>query len=219
MSNSAKQHPIKAIMNFRTLTADAVVTAAVNIAGTVYNNPKFAGASPQPVDQPTLKAATDALVAANAAAVDGGKKAVQEQKHLKEVVVKFLIQLAHWAEANCKEDMTTFLSSGFQAASATKPTAPPVTESIRKVILGAKSGELVVKLMRYPGAASYEVRWGQVSAGGGMPTAWTTLPLANVKTPATISGLTPGTTYLIQARAVTKAGYTDYGQPIAQMVI
>jgi hypothetical protein len=52
-----------------------------------------------------------------------------------------------------------------------------------------------------------------------MPTAWTTLPLANVRAPATISGLTPGTTYLIQARAVTKASYTDYGQPIAQMVI
>src|SRR5262249_18426055 len=105
MSNSAKQHPIRAIINFRTMTADAVVTAGVNIAGTVYNNPKFAGASPQPIDQPTLKAATDALVAANAAAVDGGKKAVQEQKHLKEVVVKFLTQLAHWAQANCKEDM------------------------------------------------------------------------------------------------------------------
>ena len=219
MSKSAKQHPIKAIINFRGVTADAVVTAAVNIAGTVYNNPKFAGASPQPVDQPTLKAATDALVAGNAAAVDGGKKAVQEQKHLKGVVVKFLTQLAHWAEANCKEDMTTFLSSGFQAASAKKPKAPPVTESIRKVVLGAKSGELVVKLMKYPGAASYEVRWGQVSAGGGMPTAWNSQPLANVKTPVTISGLTPGTTYLIEARAVTKAGYTDYGQPIAQTVI
>ena len=176
MSNSVKQHPIKAIINFRTLTADAVVTAAVNIGGTVYNNSKFAGASPQPVDQPTLKAATDALVAANAAAVDGGKKAVQEHKHLKELVVKFLTQLAHWAEANCKEDMTTFLSSGFQAALATKPKAPPVTESIRKLVLGAKSGELVVKLMRYPGAASYEVRWGQVSAGGGMPTAWNSQP-------------------------------------------
>jgi hypothetical protein len=43
--------------------------------------------------------------------------------------------------------------------------------------------------------------------------------LANVKTPATISGLTPGTVYIIQARAVTKAGYTDYGQPVTKMVI
>jgi len=92
MTNSTKQHAIKAITNFRTMTADAVVTASVNIQGTVYNNPNFAGAPPQPVDQPTLKAATDSLVAANAAAVDGGKKAIQQQKHQKEVVVKFLVQ-------------------------------------------------------------------------------------------------------------------------------
>ena len=143
MTNSTKQHPIKAITNFRTMKADVVVTASVNIQGTVYNNPKFAGALPQPVDQPTLKAATDSLVAANAAAVDGGKKAIQQQKHQKEVVVKFLVQLAHWAEANCKEDMTIFLTSGFQAAASTKSTTPPVSESIRKVVqLATKSAGL-----------------------------------------------------------------------------
>jgi hypothetical protein len=52
-----------------------------------------------------------------------------------------------------------------------------------------------------------------------MPAAWSSQPLASVKTPATISGLTPGTTYVIQARAVTKKGYTEYGQPIMQIVI
>jgi hypothetical protein len=158
MTDSTKQHPIKVITNFRGMKPEAVVTAAVNIAGTVYNNPKFAGSPPQPVDQPTLKAATDDLVAANAAAVDGGKKALQQQKYQKEIVVNFLIQLAHWAEADCKGDMTTFLSSGFQAASSTKSKTPPVSESIRKVVPGPNSGQLVVTLMRYPGAASYEIR-------------------------------------------------------------
>lgn len=32
-------------------------------------------------------------------------------------------------------------------------------------------------------------------------------------------GNTPGTTYVIQARAVIKTGYTDYGQPVLHMVI
>src|SRR5439155_16457552 len=104
MTNSTMQHPIKAIVNFRTLTPDAVVTTAANIKNMGYNNPNFAGAPAPPVDQATLKAAKDELV-------------------------------------------------------------------------------------------------------------------ANSKTAATISGLTPGTTYVIQARAVTKAGYTEYGQPILQMVI
>src|SRR5215831_14903445 len=140
MENSTKQHPIKAIIAFRGMTADAVVTAAVNVAGTVYNNPKFAGAPPQPVDQATLKAATDTLVAANAAAVDGGKRAVQQQKHQKEVVVKLLVQLAHWAEANCKDDMTIFLTTGFKAAASTRAQTPPVSDSIRKIVHGTNSG-------------------------------------------------------------------------------
>jgi hypothetical protein len=219
MANSTKQHPIKAITAFRGMAPDAVVTAAVNITGTVYNNAKFAGAPPQPVDQATLKAATDTLVTANAAAVDGGKKAIQQQKHDKEVVVNFLIQLAHWAEANCQGDMTTFLSSGFQAAASSKPKVPPVSETIRKIVQGTNSGQLLVTLMKFPGAASYEVRWAQAPAGGGTSAVWNSQPLANVRTPATISGLTPGTTYVIQARAVTKAGYTDYGQPVNQMVL
>jgi hypothetical protein len=218
MTNSTKQHPIKAITNFRTMTADVVVTTAANIENAAYNNPAFAGAPPQPVDQPTLKAATDALVAANAAAVDGGKRAVEQQKHQKEIVVKLLVQLAHWAEANCKDDMTTFLTSGFQAAASTKAKTTPLSETIRKVVQG-NSGQLLVTLMKYPGAASYEVRWGGAPAGGGVPTAWSSQPLPNVKTPATISGLTPGTTYVIQARAVIKTGYTDYGQPVLHMVI
>jgi hypothetical protein len=59
---------------------------------------------------------------------------------------------------------------------------------------------------------------GAVPAGGGAPSAWSSLPLAGVKTPATISGLTPATACAIQARAVTKAGYSDYGQPIVKIV-
>jgi len=51
-----------------------------------------------------------------------------------------------------------------------------------------------------------------------MPATWSSQPLAKVRT-VTISGLTPGITYVIQARAVTQTGYTDYGQPIMQMVI
>jgi hypothetical protein len=49
----------------------------------------------------------------------------------------------------------------------------------------------LVTLVKYPGAASYEIRWAPVPAGGGAPSAWTTLPLAGVRTPATIYGLTP----------------------------
>src|SRR5581483_7766702 len=124
---TTKVHLIKAVMNFRRLTSDVVFTTANGVAAAVYNNSNLAGAPAPPVDQPTLQAANNALAAANSAAVNGGKKELEQQKKAKEVVVKILVQLAHWAEANCKDDMTTFLSTGFQAASTAKAKTPPVS--------------------------------------------------------------------------------------------
>ena len=68
--------------------------------------------------QQHLKSAIDALAAANAAALDGGKKALAQKAHAKEIVMKLLEQLAVYVQANCKDDMTIFLSSGFTAVSS-----------------------------------------------------------------------------------------------------
>ena len=117
-----KQRPIKAVINFRAHAPAAVVTDATNIGTALFANiDKFKDAPPPPVDQATLKKETDTLVAVNAAAANGGKKELAQQKHQKEVVVKLIIQLAHWVEANCKDDMTIFLSTGLQAAASTSP--------------------------------------------------------------------------------------------------
>ena len=78
------------------------------------NLDKFKDAPAPPIDQATLKKETDTLVSVNAAAENGGKKELAQQKHQKEVVVKLIILLAHWVEANCKDDMTIFLSTGLQ---------------------------------------------------------------------------------------------------------
>src|SRR5579862_3603706 len=133
--STKKQVPIKAVLNFRKMLADSVLSTSNAIYTAMYNNPNYtAPAAPDlPFDLATLKTANDALAAANSAALDGGKKAVAQQKHQKEVVIKLLVQLGHYVEANCKDDMTIFLSSGFTAASSTKNTTPPVSESFKKI--------------------------------------------------------------------------------------
>jgi hypothetical protein len=60
-----------------------------------------------------------------AAALDGGKKAIAEREHQKELVIKSLRQLGRYAEENCRDDMTTFLKSGFHAASTIRTPAQP----------------------------------------------------------------------------------------------
>src|SRR5205823_12533462 len=177
MSITTKQSPIKAVTNFRRLPAESVVTTSTVVQDHMKDNSNFSGAPAPPVDMPALKAATDLLAAKIAAAADGGKTAIAEKNHQKEVVAKLLVQLAHYVEANCKDDMTIFLSSGFTPAASTKKTTPPVSESIRKVDPGVNSGDIQVTLMKFPGAASYDVRWAAVGAGG-VPGEWTTKPAA-----------------------------------------
>ena len=220
--STTKQHPIKAVLDLRKLTAEVVLSTSTHIFTEIYNNPNFTPpqAPAAPVDQATLKSANDALASAIGAAVDGGKKAIAQKKAQREVVVKLLTQLAHYAEANCKDDMTIFVSSGFTAKSSIRNTTPPVSESIKKIAPGPDSGQILLSLMNTPGAASYEIRWAPVGDAG-VPGAWTSQAIGKIiKSPTTISGLRPGTTYAFQARAVKKAGgYSDWGDSVTRMVV
>ena len=219
--STKKQHPIKAQLNFRKLTPEVLLSTSTHIFTEIYNDTHYTPpqAPAPPVDAATLKSANDSLAAAIAGAVDGGKKAIAQRKAQKEVVVKLLTQLGHYAEANCKEDMTIFLSSGFTAKSSTRTNTPPASESIRKIEPGPNSGQTLVSLMTYPAAAGYEVRSAPVAAGG-VPGTWTIQAIGKIiKSPSLISGLTPATTYVFQARAMKKnGGYSDWSDSVTRVV-
>ena len=116
-----KTKPIKASVGFK--DAGAVVARANAVLGGIFTA-KDDYAVP-PIAEATLKVQTDALSAAMAAALDGGKKAIAERNHEKEVVIKSLRLLGHYAQENCKDDMTTFLKNGFQAVTITRTAVQP----------------------------------------------------------------------------------------------
>jgi hypothetical protein len=91
-----------------------------------------------------------------------------------------------------------------------------LSESIRSVKVGPNSGQAQVKLVAIPGAGSYELRWAPVPAGG-VPSQWTIQPITNVRSAKVVTGLTPGTTYVFQARAVIQSAYTDWSDSVTQM--
>jgi hypothetical protein len=114
--------------------------------------------------------------------------------------------------------MATFLLSGFQAVSTSRNIASPKSKSIRKVVPGANSGQAELTLMSHRGATSYGVQWAAVPPGGA-PGPWMSRAVAGIRPATTISGLTPGTVYAFQARALTKAGFTDWSDSVTMMVV
>ena len=144
-----------------------------------------------PIDLAAYAAAIASYEDSLPAAMDGGKTAVEQKNKFRGEAIRMYTILGHYVEGHCNNDMATFVLSGFQPITLTRPPAPPASEAIRKVEPGANSGQIVVTPMRLPGAKSYEMRWAPVPPGG-VPTTWTNLLFTNVRPATIISGLMPG---------------------------
>jgi hypothetical protein len=206
--------PLKAVMPTVKLAPKDLLASATAIYAGTNGNPAFPN---PPVDMAQLKADIDNYSPAITAAADGGKKAIVERNRLAEALIKKLRKLGKYVEIMCNDDMKTFLSSGFDPAVIARATPQKLSDSIRSIKPGPISGEFLVAIASVSGAHAYEVRWGVSGAGGALPTTWTSQPAAKTKPPALITGLAPGTNYVIQVRALTKAGYTDWSDPVARI--
>ncbi len=115
--------------------------------------------------------------------------------------------------------MNIFLSSGLQPRSSARAAAQPLEQPMILSIDQGPTGQLLVSIKPVRKAKSYELRYGAVGAGGAAPAAWSTLMAPQAKTAVPINGLTPGTTYAVQARAYGQLGYTEYSDSATRMVI
>ena len=218
MTSTKKVTPIKASLAF----VKAAPADLYTFAGSVYSGMNGSAAYPNPpVDMPTFKTAIDTFDTLLTAALDGSKKALSQRNHQGEVLIKILRQLAHYVEAACKDDETTFTSSGFQAVAKVRTAIPPLSQSIRKITDGPNSGVLLVWLLAAAGALSYDLRWAPVAPGSSAPAApaWTSSLLASTHPPATVSNLTPGTVYQFEVRILSKTGWSDWGGNATRMAI
>jgi hypothetical protein len=171
-----------------------------------------------PIDLKTYGAAITAYEdVIPAATLDGGKNAVALKNKLRDAAIKMYVENAHYVESNCNDDMQTFLLSGFQPVVTIKaPPQPLAVPGITSVVPGPLPGQLKVKIKSVKKAASYELRYGAVPAGGGPPATFTQEPLASTK-PTIISGLTSGSNYTFQVRALGLLGHTDWSDPVTRM--
>jgi len=218
MTSKPRVAPIKASLAFVwAAPADLYV-----FAGSVYSGMNGNAAYPTPpVDMPTFKAEIDTFGTLLPAALDGSKKVLTRRNHQGGVLIKVLRQLAHYVEAACNDNVTTFTSSGFQAVSKVRTAVPPLSQSIRKITEGPNSGVLLVWLLSVAGALSYEVRWAPVATGSTATAApaWTSSLVASTHPPVTVSNLIPGTVYQFEVRVLSKTGWSDWAGNATRMAI
>jgi len=202
---------IKAKLGFHGVS-DSDVLKAGNTAydGLLKNNAAY---SNPPVPLPTFRQGLDSFSALIVDAEDGGKKSISAKNKQRAAVIKMCVLLGHYVEATCNDDLATFNTSGFTAASKTRTAPQPLAQAkFSWIDRGPNSGQAVVKVESQTGAIAYDVHYA-LEGTGGVLGPWTTVTLTGPRK-VTISGLTRAGTYKFQVRALGKLGYTDWSPPM-----
>jgi hypothetical protein len=175
-----------------------------------------------PVDLEDLKAQLDRFDGARAGSLDRSRKAFAELKSARKILTHSLDQLGHYVEAASKDDVATFISSGFELAGGGRASQDgcPVPRLLW-LRHGGKSGELLAAWTPlYRKAGHYELRWGAQSPNGGPPETWKSKKYIQGRRPARVDGLAPATIYVFQVRAFGNNGeYTDWSNSHSRMCI
>jgi hypothetical protein len=172
------------------------------------------------VDLNDLKSQLDRFDGAIAGSLNRGRKAFAELKDARKVLTHSLDHLGHYVEAVSKDDVATFISSGFELSGGGRASDDlcPIPQMLW-VRQGSNSGELLAAWTPlYRKAGHYELRWGVQGPNGEPPKTWKIDKHTQGRRPARIKGLTPATTYVFQVRAFGNNGeYTDWSNSASRM--
>ncbi len=196
---------IKAILGFHGVSDSDVLKAG----NTAYNGLLNNAAYPNPtVPMPAFRQGLDSFSALIVDAEDGGKRSISAKNKQRAAVIKMYESLGHYVEGACNDDLATFNTSGFTAASTTRTAPQPLAQAkFSWIDRGPNSGLAVVKVESQTGVIAYDVHYA-LEGTGGVLGSWTTVMTSSKK--VIVSGLTPAGTYQFQVRALGKLGYTDW---------
>ena len=152
--------------------------------------------------QALLKAFTDAI----AAQAQGGTLATSAKNDARAALIAALRQLAAYVQQSCNNDLTTLLSSGFEAVSTPGASVPLATPVITGITNGQLPGQLLIAVTALAHAKCYEVRYATIINQVVGP--WQSGGMFTNSRAMALGGLTAGTNYAIEVRAV--GGATGY---------
>lgn len=146
-----------------------------------------------------------------AAAAIGGPPDTANKNNSRQTLLGLLRQLAGYVQINCNNDMATLLSSGFLAMS-TNRAQTQLDQPIGLVIENGTTGQLVARVAPVKNTSLYE---GRIKAPTGD---WLPPVFTGDSQHVTFDGLTPGTIYTCQVRALGGlTGQSDWSDPSSHM--
>jgi hypothetical protein len=164
-----------------------------------------------PITIANLQAATDDFTTKLAASQTGGQADTAAKNNSRQALLGDLRQVATYVQLRCNNDLNLLLTSGFEAQS-TNRASTPLQKPEGLALKNFQAGTLVASVGPVKNTSMYEGR-----AKG--PTGdWLPSVFSGDSQHITFSGLTPGTTYTVQVRALGgSTGQSDWSDPSSHM--
>jgi hypothetical protein len=145
-----------------------------------------------------------------AATAQGGTLATSAKNDAWGVLTGSLRQLAAYVQSLAGNDLTLLLSSGFQPVSTNRAQSPLDKPVVLRLDNGM-TGQLIARLQPVTNARAYE---GQIKNGGN----WLPAGIFTQARRIELDGLTPGSTYTVQFRAIGgSTGQSDWSDPMSHI--
>jgi hypothetical protein len=186
-------------------------TAIADFTDTIINAlTGNAGFPTPPILLTTLATQKTDFLTKLAATAQGGTLATSAKNDAWGVLTDSLRQLAAYVQSLAANDLTLLLSSGFQAVSTNRAQSPLEKPVVLRIDNGT-SGQLIARLSPVTNARAYE---GQIKNGGN----WLPAGIFTQARRIELDGLTPGSTYTVQFRAIGgSTGQSDWSDPMSHI--
>ncbi|PYS24775.1 MAG: hypothetical protein DMG11_23880 [Acidobacteria bacterium] len=201
-------------LGFRNASDQQIAAIAAGVLEGMTGNPAFPD---PPVDMMTLQTVMNEFNDAIAARAQRGRIGTAHKNKIRDKLMRRLRQVAHYVEMKCDNNRAVLLSSGFPAKNPSRARTP----CPKAVILSIDNGhttQLCLHVQAIPNARCYELQSAEVGSNGMGP--WQDCGKFTNSRLMRVNGLTPGTTYAFQVRAVGgSTRYGDWSDPVSHMCI
>ena len=200
----------KVSLSFAELSDTALDNFAQGVIDALTGNATY---PTPPVTLVNLQAAVDDFTTKLAAAQTGGKSATAAKNNSRDILVGMLRKVATYVQLMCNDDPALLLTSGFQMQS-TDRFSGPLEKPHGLSIKNSGDGQLTARVDPVKNANMYEGRTKAVNGD------WLPSVFSGDSRRITFSGLTPGTSYTIEVRALGgSTGQSDWSDPSSHMAM